>query len=355
MIKTNNFFASANTSQGFKSYFNIVFNPFQLEKIYILKGGPGTGKSSLIRRIANQGKENGMQVDEFLCSSDPTSLDGAVIGDIGIAIIDGTSPHTVDPNYPGVVEHIINTGSFWNKDILKRNKKEIISLIQEKNRHYKRAYQFLKGLGEIQADILKIGEKCLLEAKLEPHISALTKRLFKNQGNNREEVRLISAINQRGFYSLDTFLHLSKTVYLIEDEQHTALEYIRRIYEKAKCSQQNMWISYSPLFPEKIDALYFPDLSLVFQIGERNYEEELPGKKYHYINMQRFIDKEKKREHKQKIRFGNRCCEMLKAGAIESFTDSARAHSKLEQLYQSAMNFDCLTKETDSLFKEIFG
>ena len=309
----------------------------------------------MIRCIANKGKELGMKVDEFLCSSDPTSLDGVIIHDISTAIIDGTTPHTVDPNYPGIVENIINTGSCWNKEVLKENKKEIIALIHDKNRHYKRAYQFLKGLGEIELDLLKIGKKCLLETKLAPHIHSLTGRLFKKNGSGNENVRLISTINLMGSYNLDTFLRLSKNIYLIEDELHTALEYIQRIYEKAKQTRQNMIVSFSPLFPKNLDAIFFPDLSCTFQIGERDYNGELPNKKYHYINMRRFIDKSQKRENKQKIRFANRCCDMLKSGAVESFEEAAAAHRQLEKFYQKAMNFEQLSFETETLLDEIYG
>lgn len=35
------YFAAANTSAGFVSFFDALFDPKQLKKIYILKGGPG--------------------------------------------------------------------------------------------------------------------------------------------------------------------------------------------------------------------------------------------------------------------------------------------------------------------------
>jgi hypothetical protein len=32
-----------------------------------------------------------------------------------IAILDGTSPHTMEPNFPGVIENIINLGVYWDE------------------------------------------------------------------------------------------------------------------------------------------------------------------------------------------------------------------------------------------------
>ena len=51
---TKKFFAAANSFNGFVSYFDCIFDSKDFSKIYVLKGGPGTGKSSLMRSV----KEN---------------------------------------------------------------------------------------------------------------------------------------------------------------------------------------------------------------------------------------------------------------------------------------------------------
>ena len=40
-----------NTSDGFKCYFDKVFDPSVLNSLYIIKGGSGTGKSTMMKRI----------------------------------------------------------------------------------------------------------------------------------------------------------------------------------------------------------------------------------------------------------------------------------------------------------------
>jgi Mrp family chromosome partitioning ATPase len=45
------FFAAANTEMGFRSLFDEIFAPEKFRRIYILKGGPGTGKSTLMRNL----------------------------------------------------------------------------------------------------------------------------------------------------------------------------------------------------------------------------------------------------------------------------------------------------------------
>lgn len=93
---------------------------------YIIKGGPGTGKSSLMKKIAGELSE----IDEpelYYCSSDPDSLDAVVFRKIKAIIVDGTSPHVFEPDYPGVREVIVDLGTCWNVDSLKSDRENIIS------------------------------------------------------------------------------------------------------------------------------------------------------------------------------------------------------------------------------------
>ncbi|WDC83725.1 ATPase [Caloramator sp. mosi_1] len=85
------YFASANTSAGFVSYFDYVLKG--RDKIYIIKGGPGCGKSSFMHKIGYELEAKGFDVDYVYCSADMDSLDGIVINDLNIAIVDGTAPH----------------------------------------------------------------------------------------------------------------------------------------------------------------------------------------------------------------------------------------------------------------------
>lgn len=106
-------FLAANTPNGFKS----VFEPFLEGKTtYIIKGGPGTGKSGLMKKIAAEAVRRGEFAELIHCSSDPESLDGVYIPSRNVAICDGTAPHTLDPKYPGAAGGIIDLGRFWDPE-----------------------------------------------------------------------------------------------------------------------------------------------------------------------------------------------------------------------------------------------
>ena len=135
---THCFFAASNSYDGFVSYFSEIFSPENYEKIYILKGGPGTGKSSFMKAIINAFKEKEVNYEAIYCSSDPKSLDGLILEHSSkkIAIVDGTAPHSTDPTYPGAIEKIVNLGDFWNEKLLQSNTEKIKELSARKKQFY---------------------------------------------------------------------------------------------------------------------------------------------------------------------------------------------------------------------------
>ena len=85
------FFAAANGYSGFRSYFDKIFDPSEYTSLYILKGGPGTGKSSFMKRLLAELETEVEECEAIFCSSDPASLDGVIIkrGERRIGVIDG--------------------------------------------------------------------------------------------------------------------------------------------------------------------------------------------------------------------------------------------------------------------------
>ena len=108
-----NYFAAANTEAGFVSWFDDIFNARDIDFTYIIKGGSGTGKSTLMKKVAAKAEKLGGACERYYCSSDTASLDGVIAkmpSGARIAMLDGTAPHTHDPKYPGAADAIINLG-----------------------------------------------------------------------------------------------------------------------------------------------------------------------------------------------------------------------------------------------------
>ncbi len=85
-------FPGGNTGQGFYSFYDYIIDQ-DATRIFVIKGGPGVGKSTFMRKIGEEMLERGYDVEFHCCSSDNGSLDGVVIPAIRVALLDGTAPH----------------------------------------------------------------------------------------------------------------------------------------------------------------------------------------------------------------------------------------------------------------------
>ncbi|ACD51958.1 hypothetical protein FDB55_03230 [Clostridium botulinum] len=152
--KILNYFASANTSKGFCNLFSS--NLDNLDKIYILKGGPGCGKSTLIKSIGNEWCNKGYDIEFLHCSSDNNSLDGVIIPKIKVAIVDGTAPHVIEPTAPGAIEEYVNLGVAWDTNKLKEHTKDILKIKKHISSCYTNAYKLFERALVIHDDWEKI-------------------------------------------------------------------------------------------------------------------------------------------------------------------------------------------------------
>lgn len=89
------YFLGANSGGGFHSLYEGWMGECAAGACYILKGGPGCGKSTLMKEIGETLEAAGWAAEYIWCSGDPDSLDGVRFPEKNVAIADGTAPHGV--------------------------------------------------------------------------------------------------------------------------------------------------------------------------------------------------------------------------------------------------------------------
>lgn len=152
--QSRHLFPGSNTPLGYRSLYHYVLPHGQATRIWIIKGGPGTGKSTFMKRLAHEVTEKipDVSVEYHHCSADPGSLDAVVLGG-RIAMIDGTTPHAIEPKFPGAVDEILHFGQFWDADAIAQNRSAIMELTVEKQQAFNRAFSYLKAARAIQEQI----------------------------------------------------------------------------------------------------------------------------------------------------------------------------------------------------------
>jgi len=145
MKTEKHYFAGINSNDGFCNHFSEI-NKDTNGYTYILKGGPGTGKSTLMKKIGEHFSAQGESVEYYHCSSDPDSLDGVYIPNKNISVVDGTAPHVCEASIVMCSEQIVNLGEYISPSVA-QHKRNIENLLPKKQREFTIAYDYLKSAG----------------------------------------------------------------------------------------------------------------------------------------------------------------------------------------------------------------
>ena len=323
------YFAAQNSYLGFISHFPKVFNSEEYERIFVLKGGPGTGKSSFMKRAADELAKSG-ELTEIYCSSDEASLDGIIVcGARGkIAILDGTSPHERDAVIPGAIDELINLGEYWNSSELIREREKIIALHKKKSKSYKSAYSHLKLAGKYHA---------LLRSEILASFDSFRAREYaaklavgeKEKWAARRSL-LLSAFGKGGYITLGGAYAGFGKITEITGEYCAAEIFMELLCEELK----RLGIAHeeypSPLSPAITEAV-------VIKEGESTHcytllpaTEKISAGKF----LRSLSAKEVELRHYERVRLEN------ESKAMSAFADASCAHFELEKIYTPTMNFE---------------
>lgn len=176
-MAAHSYFPGSNTCRGFHGYFQELLPPENTQRAYILKGGPGVGKSTLMKRVGAAWEKQGRNVTYYWCSGDPDSLDAVVSG--GRMLMDGTAPHVIDPVQPAAADGIVNLGVCLSESIMAAHRAEALAVSRDISRCYARAYRYLAGADAAWRDSAAIyqqavdhGALCNLRMELQAFFTA---------------------------------------------------------------------------------------------------------------------------------------------------------------------------------------
>lgn len=268
--KLKKVFPGSNSAYGFYSFYDQIIED-DAARIFVIKGGPGVGKSTFMTTIAREMMRLGYDVEYHCCSADPESVDGIVIPSLNIACIDGTAPHIVDPKNPGAVDEIIHLGEFWNEEGMIARREAILKANREIKRLYRSAYRYLAAAKLFIDEIEHYyrDNNALDTAGLDKLALALIEEIFGGTvcaaGQKRRERHLFAtAITPDGPVSyLDSIVGENFKRYIISGDDGTGKnELIARIKDAAFMHGYYVEVYHCALDPLKIDHVIIPQLNI---------------------------------------------------------------------------------------------
>lgn len=332
------YFASANSYGGFYSLFWGIFDSREFDRIFVLKGGPGTGKSTLIKRVADFAKSKGGGARLYHCSSDINSLDGAVIkiGEKRFAIIDGTAPHERDAVLVGAIDEIVNLGEGIDDDWIKAYRDDIINLTGQKSMAYKTAYSYLKVAGECFDNIFKKKRDWFDINSATKYIENLD--INTNHRSVKVEKCFISSFSKSGYRSFPLYWDNYETVIGIGGDEINRRILLKLIGDKLRGNASFLFPT--PLIPDFPEAIV-ADKCLITGIGDGLTTASAD---------EFFLDS---KCDKEEIKLMSRIHGELLDEAVRWLSIASDIHFRLEDIYVKCMNFDNNETIFDKISKKI--
>ena len=347
-------FAAANTKDGFVSFFDKAFNHDDTKKLYILKGGPGCGKSTIMKNYGKAAEKIGMTPIYYHCSSDPDSLDGVTVKETGISIIDGTAPHVFDPVYPGVRDYYVDLSCAWDKSLLEKNKGKIISLANQKSNCYKTAYRLLNAAGKVTDEMYETAKNFIDHDKIQNFVKRFTHKYIKTKNNKSGYISEIitDAISAKGIVRYFTLEKSAKTLFFIKNSKMSARFLFDELTKTIKKSGASAIFALSPENPDNVIAILLPDNGICISLFDVEMFDkfEASGKTVKIINSARFIIPESYKSNRQKYRFAEKCYETLRNAALSELSGAGAFHAELEKLYISATDYNKVNEIEKTLY-----
>ena len=329
----DSYFYGANSKDGFRPTPDVTDEKTCRSVIYI-KGGPGTGKSTLLRRFAVAAGKIGYSLKYYYCSSDPSSLDGVVAsrGDEKVAVFDATAPHNADPVYPGAISSVFDLSQFWDGKALVAERERIVELTDEKRDYFGKSYACLKAAHEVSLALSALSSDCTDKEKLFKFAKRIAAR-HKQSGDARRVI--LSSLSMKGAIRFETLREKAKHIYTVSDPFGVSRITLDAIAHELTANGVGFISSLSPLDGSAEEILTSNDKTLytLFPGGVN-------------INAGRFASCDAS-AHRARFRFLKKCRIALANEALSYLSSASSPHFELEKIYSSAMDFEAATAAFD--------
>ncbi|MEZ3454775.1 MAG: ATPase [Oscillospiraceae bacterium] len=345
-------FLGGASPKGFRTHFGEMIADTEYYT-YIIKGGPGTGKSTLMKRLAEAFPDEEKEL--YQCSSDPDSLDAAVFKERQGLCVDGTASHTFDPEYPGASQQILDLGACWDASLLKKNKEEIISVTSEYLRHHASCRRFITALAAVADDTCQTARAALNEEKLEGFTERLAAKLLprkKGAGEGKTEFRQLSALTPKGYI---TNVPEDYAAYMLCDSYFAGSDmFLRRFADIAASRGYGVSVSVCTLHgSERFEHILIPELRIAFMTADPINALSLETKQP--INFRRFYDKSALLAKKTRLKFNEAALKNLRGEAVKCLVSAKAEHDRLEEYYIEAVDFDSVKRIEYDMISRIKG
>lgn len=327
------YFSGSNSGTGFYNSFAGIMPEWErMERFFIIKGGPGVGKSTAMRKVAELAQKRGETVECFFCSGDPDSLDAIRLVERGIVLADGTAPHCIDPVFPGAVEEIINFGEAICREKITEYREEAVRLTLENKQSYARAYTFLGAAAVLEKECFREISACVDRDRVKACARKIGDGETKKAGIQERRL-FLDAVTCRGTVSFAKGAAEGKRCYQLTGEMKEIM--VHFLCAELMAERRELFLN--PLLPEYASHVVLPMQGVM--VSAEDVPEAVP------LEEEMFL----KRSCPQTAGCYKKEAKRMIKAAVNCLTECKKLHDALEEVYKACVNFDCVNEKTRQL------
>lgn len=334
------YFLGSNTHEGFRGAYEKVR---AAKKLVILKGGAGSGKSTVMKKIASFAEEQNLDTEIYRCSSDCASLDAVFIPSLSAAVVDGTAPHVVEAEYPAIGQYVINLLDEASSKKLQPYAETVKNCVSYKKQYFTNAYCHLKCAYLLQNNLNGIIADNLSLSK----VSSLSDDIYeviKRAVNHVKNETFVSAISDKGVinYYTDNFggyTHVSIT----SEFSFVTTKVLETLIKRLDSAGTPFTRCISPLSYPAAEAVVVGDYIIadacVLPDSEYKFDTSPLVKNF---NRHFFV-------------VDTPVVEAHISSAVENINYAHLTHMEIEKIYYPSMDWSDINKKTEKIFNIVFN
>lgn len=333
------FYLGAVTPHGYIQHTQQLKNACDGWRTYILKGAPGSGKARFLENLAAELSLHYKNIELIACPSQQNSLDGVILHDIGVNILNGSYPHLAEPETPGVWDYLIPLGDWAEEPSSPIQRREMTRLWEQLRENARQCRRFLEASASLLEDARQIALSHTNLSKIQRFASRFSVREIPPSqfGKGEETLRFLSAFTSEGILTLEqTPLLLCGHITYIRDEYGAASgEVLAALRQEFLAKGFDLITCRCPLFPfTKIDHLFVPELGLGFMTQNKlHHLKALPDKTIH---AQRFTNIEELRKSRARLSWDGKAAREMLSHTCQLLEHSGEIYRRLQSYGQQA-------------------
>ena len=333
------YFLGANSGRGFFSLYDGFTDPAAGDFLWVIKGGPGCGKSTFMKRIGAAAEAAGEPVEYIHCSGDPDSLDAVWFPAHKTGYVDGTAPHVIEATFPGASSLYLNMGAFLDREALRSRLPEIADLNRRYKALYDEAYVLLSAgtslLPKNLPGLCGAAEQDRLEKKADGLAARELPRLEKQPCIRR---RFLSAVSCRGRLRLgETAAALCDRAVALDNTLGLGHMFLDRFALRAAERGYDAVFCADPLEPEKPEAVLLPEAGLAVMVSDPDSPLPLPVDRH--LRLDALPGRDTLLRQRALLRYRKKESAKLLSLGMERLKEAKALHDALEAVYRPHVDF----------------